>query len=370
MCSSDLRQHQADPQYIAEKFTPLIDQENIEFIYSFKYAKAHVFSATEQPYHQEFVKNIGDLKTIWTLRNDDAYYFRWGSPDFVREFIENIPYEVSRGVYYGSDQWIWGREFTTKNAAEPRQLEIKKHWYHWMLWGRLAYDPATTNDRFTEILQTQFPEINATQLFQAWHEASMVYPVTTGFHWGRVDFLWYIEGCRSRPENAGNSTGFHDVNTFINYPVHEKAGNQTIPDYVKMIVNDETTLLRTPLEISQQLHKHADTAMQLLSSLEDGGNAELQVTLYDIKTISLMGKYYAHKIAGSTYVALYRETKDKSYQTKAVSELTEALDFWKQYVDVAMEQNINPIWTNRVGNVDWVKATEWAQQDIKIAQVD
>ncbi|MEM8970092.1 MAG: carbohydrate-binding family 6 protein, partial [Bacteroidota bacterium] len=202
------------------------------------------------------------------------------------------------------------------------------------------------------------------------HEASMVYPVTTGFHWGRVDFLWYIEGCRSRPKNAGNSTGFHDVNTFINYPVHEKAGNQTIPDYVKMIVNDEKTSLHTPLEISQQLHKHADTAMQLLSSLEDGGNAELQVTLYDIKTISLMGKYYAHKIAGSTYVALYRETKDKSYQTKAVSELTEALDFWKQYVDVAMEQNINPIWTNRVGNVDWVKATEWAQQDIKIAQAD
>ncbi|MEO0333619.1 MAG: carbohydrate-binding family 6 protein, partial [Bacteroidota bacterium] len=50
------RQHQADPQYIAQKFTPLIEQENIEFIYSFKYAKAHVFSATEQPYHQEFVK--------------------------------------------------------------------------------------------------------------------------------------------------------------------------------------------------------------------------------------------------------------------------------------------------------------------------
>jgi hypothetical protein len=44
--------------------------------------------------------------------------------------------------------------------------------------------------------------IDARALFTAWQEASMIYPVTTGFHWGALDFQWYIEACKSRPEFA------------------------------------------------------------------------------------------------------------------------------------------------------------------------
>ena len=135
------RQHQAKATDIARTFKPLVDHPNVEFIFSFKYAKAHVYSATQQPYHQEFVADLGDLKTIWTLRNDDVFYFRWGAPDFVREFVKNIPHDVSRGYYYGSDQYVWGREFLQRDVTDRRDLEIDKHWYQWMLWGRLGLRP-------------------------------------------------------------------------------------------------------------------------------------------------------------------------------------------------------------------------------------
>ena len=36
--------------------------------------------------------------------------------------------------------------------------------------------------------------------------------------------------------------------------------------------------------------------------------------------------------------------------------------------NTALEQNINPIWTNRVGTVDWKLITEWVRQDIEIAR--
>jgi len=84
--------------------------------------------------------------------------------------------------------------------------------------------------------------------------------------------------------------------------------------------------------------------------------------------MAAMGKYYAYKIAGSTNVALYRETKDKKYQEQAIAELKNALEYWEKYTDLAMEQNINPLWTNRVGYVDWVKTTEWVKKDIEIAK--
>lgn len=364
------RQHMAGARDIAEKFKPIIGHKNIEFNFSFKYAQAHVMSAVEQPFHENFVKDIGNIKTLWTLRNDDNYYFRWGAPDFVRAFIQNIPTEVSRGFYYGSDQWIWGREFTSKKQGTPRQIEIVKHWYHWMMWGRLGYDSELTNERFIQILQHKLPGVDARQLFTAWQEASMIYPVTTGFHWGALDFQWYIEACKSRKEFAQNENGFHDVNRFINLPPHPKSGFLSIPDFVKMVVEGETTELLTPVEVAVKLHGHSDKALSILESLESTTNKELEFTLHDIKTMALLGKYYAHKIAGSTQLALYRETKDESYRDKSIEELTLALESWKEYTEMALQQNINPIWTNRVGIVDWNKITEWVEHDIEIAKAN
>ncbi|MCK5105527.1 MAG: carbohydrate-binding family 6 protein, partial [Cyclobacteriaceae bacterium] len=362
------RQHQTGAREIAKKFKLLIDNKNIKFLFSFKYARAHVYSSTKQDYHENFVKDIGKMKTIWTLRNDDIYHFRWGAPDFVREFIQNIPHDVSRGYYYGSDQWIWGREFLMKEPETPRQIEIVKHWYHWMMWGRLGYNPKISNKRFTQILQAHFHEVDATKLFTAWQEASMIYPITTGFHWGPLDFQWYIEACKSRPGYAQNKTGFHDVNRFINLPPHPKSGFQSIPDYVKMILANETSHLASPFEVAQKLNSNSNKAMGILEQLKVGGNKELKVTLHDIQTMALLGKYYAHKINGSANLALYRETKDKKYQDEAVAQLTQALEFWKKYTETALQQNINPLWTNRVGYVDWLKITEWVAQDIEIAK--
>ncbi|MHC4157546.1 MAG: carbohydrate-binding family 6 protein, partial [Planctomycetota bacterium] len=265
------RQHQTGAKDIARTFAPLIEHPDIEFIFSFKYAKAHVYSSTMQPYHGGFVKDIGGLKTIWTLRNDDIYHFRWGAPGFVREFIRNIPHEVSRGYYYGSDQYIWGREFLSLEPESPRQIEIVKHWYQWMLWGRLGYDPTMSNERFIGIIQRRYPGISSNELFTAWQEASMIYPKTTGFHWGALDFQWYIEGCKSRPGPARTPTGFHDVNRFISLPPHRSTGYMSIPDYVESVAAGKAHSGVTPIEVSNQIHGHADKALQILAGLSHGG---------------------------------------------------------------------------------------------------
>ncbi len=364
------RQHQTGAKDIARKFTPLIEHEDIEFIFSFKYAKAHVYSSTTQPYHPGFVKDIqeeGNLKTIWTLRNDDVYHFRWGAPDFVREFIQNIPYDVSRGFYFGSDQYIWGREFLSKEPETPRQIEIVKHWYHWMIWGRFGYNPNLSNERLIQILQDRYPNVPATDLFAAWQNASMVYPLTTGFHWGALDFQWYIEACKSRPAPAQTKTGFHDVNRFITLEPHKGTDNISIPDYIKSVVAGKEPSGTTPIDVSEQIHRHADRALAILDGLSHGGDKELHLTLGDIRAMACMGKYYGHKIRGATELALFRETRKPEYQKSAIRELTKAAEYWRLYVSMALEQYKNPLWTNRVGYCDWQKLTQEVLNDIEIA---
>ena len=347
------RQHQAGAVDIAERFKPLAEHPNVDFIFSFKYAQAHVYSSTTQIYHPEFVEEISnnDLKTIWTLRNDDIYHFRWGAPDYVREFIKNIPYDVSRGYYYGSDQYIWGLEFLNTEPSFPRNLEIVKHWYHWMIWGRLGYDPDMSNQQFVDILGVYFKGVDAQQLFDAWQEASFIYPKVTGFHWGRLDFQWYIEGGKSRKGPAQNPVGFHDLNRFISLPPHAGTNYVSIPDYVEN--QNIGSGMKSPLDIADEILHHSDQALVGVDKIEYIDNRELRQTVKDIKAMAYLGKYYGHKIKAATHLAFFRKNPEEDHQQKAIEEANQSAHYWRVYAASALSQNKNPLWTNRVGNVNW-----------------
>jgi hypothetical protein len=350
------RQHETGALDIARKFAPLISNKNVNFVFSFKYAQAHVYSSTTQTYHPEFVKEIqsaGNLKTLWTLRNDDVYYFRWGAPDFVREFIKNIPTEPSEGFYFGSDQHIWGREFMDKDPKGSHQIELAKHWYHWMMWGRLGYNPNTPNKLFLENLKTRFPETDYENLFEAWQSASMIYPLTTGFHWGALDFQWYIEGCKSRPEPAQTPSGFHDVNRFINLPPHKGTDFISIPDYVTSKNSNSSPSGKSPFQVAELINKNADRALALADQLRTGKDYELFRILEDIKSMAYLGKYYAHKINGATHLALFRSNQNSESQQAMITELNQAANYWRYYSSTSSTHYANPLWTNRVGYVDW-----------------
>lgn len=362
------RQHETKAADIARTFAPLRADPDIDFVFSFKYAQAHVMSSTTQTFHREFVDSLGDLKTLWTLRNDDALMFRWGAPDFVREFIANMPAEPTQGVYYGSDMWVWGREFLSKQPAEPRQLEIEKHWLDWLLWGRLSYDPTLDNDRITGLVAGRFPGVDAGKLLAAWQHASMTYPLTTGFHWGQFDFQWYIEACLSREQPAQTRSGFHDVNRFITLGVHPGTDNIPIPKYVEGVTTGNVPRGTTPLQVAESLHRNADAALAALAGLAAGDNRELQETLGDIRAMALLGKYYGCKIRGATELALFRQTGTAARQQAAIEQLTQASVHWADYTAQAASLYRNPLWTNRVGTVDWTELSAEVARDIEIAR--
>jgi hypothetical protein len=237
-----------------------------------------------------------------------------------------------------------------------------------MLWGRLGYDPKMTNERFIGILQHRFPSVSGRELFTAWQEASLIYPLVTGFHWGSLDFQWYIEACKSRPEPAQTESGFHDVNRFITLDPHPGTDNVSIPDYVKAFSAGRDSEGKIPPKVAEEIHSRADRALDVVSMLDYGGSKELRLLLNDIRSIAFLGKYYAHKIRGATELALYRETRKPAHQQTAVQELKAAASFWDRYTASARTSYKNPLWTNRVGYVDWGNLTKEVYRDIQIAQ--
>ncbi len=86
--------------------------------------------------------------------------------------------------------------------------------------------------------------------------------------------------------------------------------------------------------------------------------------------MAYLGKYYAHKIEGATYIHLLREMTDQKSENRqnAVDNLTKASTYWKMYTEAAKKNYNNPLWTNRVGYVDWEEIYGWVMNDIDIAK--
>ena len=193
----------------------------------------------------------------------------------------------------------------------------------------------------------------------------MIYPKTTGFHWGSLDFQWYIESSQSRKGPAETASGFHDVNRFITLGPHKGTDNISISDYVRKTLAHQATPGTTPPQVARDIHAHSDKALALLSELDHQGDKELRLTLDDIRTIAWLGKYYAHKIQGATELAFFRETLKPEYRDAAIEQLQQCALYWRSYSSLALGNHENPLWTNRVGYVDWRETYDYVLHDIR-----
>jgi len=370
------RQHESRAQDIAATFAPVIAQPNVDFNFSFKYAQAHALSSTTQTFHRGYLEQLGNLKTFWTIRNDDALLLSWAAPDFVREFLVNIPHEPSQGFYFGSDMWVWGRQFLHDPLVpkgEPMQLEIENHWLHFLLWGRLGYDPTLDDDRIAGLIARHYPGADGRRMLTVWQDASMIYPLVTGIHWADFDFQWYIEACRSRPGPANTASGFHSVDTFISQGVHPGTDNIPIGKYAESTARGVMPRGTTPYQVADRIEARANAVIGALNSFGTvrrprQAMIEFTRTQNDILMMALLGQYYAAKIRGATELALFRATGIQLHQWLAVKHLNVAAEKAYYYASRIGGFRAPRIWTNRVGYVDFDEFARESRHDVEIAE--
>lgn len=329
-----------------------------------KYIKARIYSyPTSKFAENDILKRIPEgMSTWWNIRNDDIYNLRWGDPEYVKQFILNFPEgNLTAGYMMGSDRYAWGRESISKNPESPRQLENEKHWYSFLLWGRLGYDPHTPTDLLTGLIKDRFPSASASNLFDAWQAASRTIPLVNQIHWYAWDYLWWVEACSS--SGVVNSIkGFHDVNSFIKGKSMPHCGVTSISDFV-----DGNTTGTSPLEIADNMEGFAKEALAKISGVSDDGNTELKETIGDIRAQAYLGLYYASKIQGAVALAMYRKSGNANQKISAVGHLEEALVHWQNYAN-ALDEQYNKMVICFNGLFDWDAIAEDVRRDISIAK--
>jgi hypothetical protein len=319
-------------------FSQLPDQ----YDYSTKYCQARLYAVTNPNFATNKIRQDGGVpasrKAWWEMRQDDLFHTRWGDPDFVKEMILNFPHEskpcsqapcITGGYIFGSDRFFWAREHMSKSPQTPlRQLETQKHWYSFLLWGRLGYDPNTSHELLKGLIKYRFPATNSTTLFNSWQSASKLMPMIARFHFLDWDYKYYAEMQIGNEWAAKELQGYHTVNLLItNSKPHELSGYVSIKDF--MAQKSGTS----PLVVADSLANNANNALSGVNALTDDGNNELKETLSDIKTQSYFGLYWAYKIRGGVSIAKYLKSKNAQDKTDAIAHLTRSLEEWKKYAN-------------------------------------
>jgi len=356
------RQHQSNLGKIVTAFKDFDGPFNT----GHKYARARLYSTTTSPYLDiEYRSQLEEYKVpCWlNLRNDDIFIYRWGDADYVREFLQNVPRDLMRyeaGFYMGPDGFVWGREFVAKDRDLAGQIEIDKHWYRFMLWGRLGYDPTLTRDFFEKRLQQRFPQAKPALLYDTWAAASQIIPKVNQFFFRVNDFQFSPEGCIC-------SDGFLTVDAFFRYPPLVGSGILSVKDYASDIVKGQPLDGITPHQVADSLDALAAKAFSGAKTLRKtpGPNKELIATLVDIEAMAYLGRYYADKIRGAAELAVFRaDQKHKDNHAAAVAHLTDAVKEWQSYTRIATSQ-YKPQLFSRTHYMDWDRILTEVRKEVE-----
>jgi len=360
------RQHQAN----LGRITAAFDDFDGPFNTGHKYARARLYSTVTSPYlDREYRKDLEEHKVpCWlNLRNDDTFVFRWGDADYVREFLQNVPRDLMRyeaGFYMGPDGFVFGREFVSKAPDLAGELELRKHWYRFMLWGRLGYDLTLTRDYFEKRLKHRFPEAKAELLYDVWATASRVIPQVNQFFFRVNDFQFAPEGCIS-------NSGFLTVDeSFFNYPPLIGSGILSVQEYASAVIEDTLFDGITPMEVADNLDRLAQQTLAGVAKLryQSRPAKELAVTLTDMESIAYLGRYYADKIRGAADLAVYRADKNRQeHRRLAARHFTNAVEEWEAYARLATSQ-YKPQLLSRCHYMDWSLILDEVKKEVELAR--
>jgi len=170
-----------------------------------------MYGMTNPPLIKPLLSSFSPKCHTWlTIRNDDIYSFRWGDIQFARDFIRCLPGpDKVAGFYMGPDGYCWGREAMDLEPESPRRLVMQKHWFSFMLWGRLSYEPALPDELFKRTVATRFPEVSAAELLAAWTAASRVIPgITPPFMKGVALAGWHLHFLTADRQGGGHVLEF------------------------------------------------------------------------------------------------------------------------------------------------------------------
>jgi Putative Ig domain len=332
---------------------------NLRFDCSLKYCMAYTYSTTTPEWAKFDVRELAETgEATWvTLRNDGFFYADFGDPEFIREFIGNLPSnqftdglhkgkDRLRGFYLGHDTYSPTYSYLYKDpelnldpATGKPMLEIQRKWYMEMLWGRIGYDRGISNEVFVRHMGLRYPSLSpasVSSLFKAWSLASRsqarIIELVQG-EW-KLDSHFYTEFCMYK--NDGEHY-FRTIRDFLDDTNPANGSEERIASIKETAEAKDIGGKTSSYVIADELEENGMDALRLVAQIPSGGDKRVDAVLRSVQIQGFLSLYYAHKVRGATHLGVPKDAK----RSKAKDEMFKAYGWWMHYIN-AMEALYNP----------------------------
>jgi hypothetical protein len=259
-------------------------------------------------------------KMGWMIRNEDFIRLRWGQPDFIREHIAVNGQDYVGGYFIGSEVYIPAKDIFTKPHRKNWDYEFERKWLYYKQWGRLLYDPGTSNAVFANGFNKRYQGNIGDKMVEAYKLSTTTTQRIAQFFHHTWDHSFYTEGL------IGNKRDFITIEEFINHRAIE-------PNFVTIRQYGDGSgdfgTKATPLQVAAELEEINQQAINIVNGIRTS-NEILKSEIDDVIAWAHLGLYFAKKIR--TAVAL-----NQNRHTDAVAYIQEARQHWIDLVNVTTD---------------------------------
>ena len=311
----------------------------------------------------------------WMIRNEDFFILRWGEPDFIREHIAQNGQSYVGGYFVGSECYIPAKEYTHVPGHDHINWTYtwERQWLYYKQWGRLLYDPETSDDVFAIDFDNRYGKGVGSKMVEAYKLASRMPLRFASYVFNTWDFTMYAEGMLVAAYYK--ESGYNDEESPFLSLEELMDFNVLDPDYLSIREFVESVesgsvedAMVTPLELADELQQSAEKALSIVKEIP-AENPTLECELLDVQAWCCYGLYFAEKLRAAVALETFRITGDPGKKEEAVALINGAKTHYQQLVDIT-KQHHQPVPLIHTGETKfhWEAYLDQVDRDISVAE--
>lgn len=337
-----LRSHAIDPEPVIEAAMPIYPNLYTEA----KYNGESLTTWTPRGKWQQLHQRLGSLQSVHIINVHilaNLEPFRFGAPSFIQKSMQAAKYRLkANGIHlYPLFFWDWPH---APDRTHPRLRQIDRDWIWFAAWFRYAWnpnrDPDAEKQYWAQTLAARFGSLQAGELIlEAYEESGECAPKL-------LRRIGITEGNRqtmslgmtmSQLTNPDRHMPWADL-----WESHAPQGER-LEEYVIREVRNESHVGETPLDMIEEVERHAERAVQATERARPFVTAnieEFERLAADMEAVRLMVYVFTHKVRAAISILTYKHIVKKQYFNHllyletAMQELELSLEHYKRLVAI------------------------------------
>lgn len=278
----------------------------------------------------------------WRLWNGGtARILLWGSPEYARRFAESTH-------LYDGDGYEVNEPLATKMEAQPHDAkpfellkpeyryytwEFERYWHFFQMFGRIGYNPDTSPEVWNREFERRFGSAAGPLVEKALHRASWVLP--------RIITSSYPYSLFPTTRGWAEKQRLGDLPVFAKAQLSDLQQFATFDEEAQIRIEGGETPKILPSANSRWFERTSSDVSKLIGQAErsvgNNRNKEFNATLTDLKILSNLALYHAHRIPAAVSYRIFERTQNPSALDDAIAHERNAIEAWRGIVVAAAD---------------------------------